>query len=499
MTVQEALAQFRSCIRNAHALQHAIGVLSYDAMTAAPPDSAEGRGETLSYLSGLFYEQMTGEAVKEASAVLREHKEELTDLQRREIEIFDRGNEFLSAIPAEEYIAYTALLNEADAVWHRAKADSDYASFCPLVQKIFDTNRRFAGYYRPEMDPYDVQLDQYEKGLTKERTDAFFAALRERIVPLLHRVMERPQVDDSFVKGCFPLEKQRAFSDWLMQVETIDRARCSIGETEHPFTTGFNKKDVRITTHYHEDEVLDSMFSVIHEGGHALYELHSGDELEGTLLSGGCSMSMHESQSRLFENLIARSRPFMKVLLPKMKELFPEAMAGVTEEMLYRAVNRAEPSLIRTEADELTYSLHVMIRYEIEKAMFAGEITAEDLPRVWNEKYKEYLGVDVPDDRRGVLQDSHWSCGNVGYFPSYALGSAYGVQILETIKKDVDVDACVGAGDLAPVAAWLEEHLWRYGQTMDPLDLLEKCCGAPFDPTYYTDYLEIKYSEIYGL
>lgn len=499
MTVSEALEYYRGKQKEIHALSHAMGVLYYDAVTAAPPESDEGRGETMEYLSNLEYEAANDPKLKEAAEFLSANKDELNAQDRREIEVFLRGNEYISSIPQDEYVAYTVLLNKAEAVWHKAKAENDFASFAPYIRDIFETNKRFAKYYKPDKAPYDVQLDLFEKGLTMEKADAFFDALRSKIVPLLKKVMAKPQVDDSFLKKTFPAEQQRKFSDYLMDVITIDRNRCSIGETEHPFTDGFNKKDVRITTHYHEDNVLSSMFSVIHEGGHALYELHSGDELEGTVLSGGVSMGIHESQSRLYENIIGRSRPFVDLIFPKMQELFPEQFKNVTAEQMFLAANKAEPSLIRTEADELTYCLHVMVRYEIEKGLFDGSIEVDDLPRVWNEKYKEYLGIDVPSDREGVLQDSHWAGGNVGYFPSYALGSAYGAQIMAKMMETVDVDAVVASGDLHPITDWLEANIWKFGGTYDPMDLLERCCGAPFDPSYFTDYLENKFTEIYDL
>ena len=500
MTTQEALKIYREKIAQMHALGHAMGVLHYDSATVAPEESAEGRGRTLAYLSGCAYEIETGRELSEAAAFLAEHKDELNPQDRREIEVFRRESEFTASIPQAEYVAYVELLNKADAVWHKAKLESDFASFAPIIRDIFATNVRFAKYYRPDRAPYDTQLDRYEKGLTMEKTDAFFNALKERIVPLLKKVMAKPQLDDSFLWGkTYPVEAQRKFSDYLMDVITIDRRRCSIGETEHPFTTNFNKKDVRITTHYHEETPIYSMYSVIHEGGHALYELHSGDELEGTVLSGGVSMSVHESQSRFMENLIGRSRPFIELVFPKMQELFPEQLRDVTAEQMYLAVNKAEPSLIRTEADELTYALHVLVRYEIEKGLFDGSIRVEDLPRIWNAKYREYLGIDVPDDRRGVLQDSHWSGGNVGYFPSYALGSAYGAQMLAKMKQTVDVDAAIRSGDLSPITGWLEEHIWKYGGLYDPMELLERAVGEPFDPKYFTDYLEEKFSALYGL
>lgn len=499
MTVSEALEYYRSKQKENNALSHAIGVIYVDAVTSAPSDSAEGRGETLEYLSNRSYEVLNDPKLLEAAAFLAEHKDELSAQERREIEVFRRNSEFLACIPQDEYVAYTVLLNKADAVWHKAKLENDFASFAPYIRDIFETNKRFAQYYKPDKAPYDVQLDQFEKGLTMEKADCFFDALRAKIVPLLKKVMAQPQIDDSFLKQNFPIEAQRKFSEYLMNTITIDPTHCTLRETEHPFTSAFNKKDVRITTHYHEDAVLSSMFSVIHEGGHALYELHSGDALEGTVLSGGVSMGIHESQSRLFENIIGRSREFINLIYPKMQELFPDQLKGVTAEQMYLAANKAQPSLIRTEADELTYCLHIMVRYEIEKGLFDGSIDVNDLPQIWNAKYKEYLGIDVPSDREGVLQDSHWAGGNVGYFPSYALGSAYGAQMVAKMKETVDVSKCIADNNIGEIAAWLDEHIWNFGGFYDPMVLLERCCGESFDPTYFTDYLERKFGEIYHL
>ena len=500
MTTQEALALFNRKNQELHALGHATGVLFYDAETVAPRQSAEGRGKTIEYLSGKSYEIETSEELKEAVQQLVADKASLSFRDRRQVEVFVRSNEYVASIPQDEYVAYSSLINEASAVWRDAKINNDFAAFAPYLQRIFDTNRRFAGYYRPDKEPYDVQLDQFEQGLTMEKADAFFTALKERIVPLLKKVQQKPQIDDDFLRrSAYSVAQQRELSKYLMGVLTIDPDCCVIGEVEHPFTTGFNKKDVRITTHYYPDAAISSMYSVIHEGGHALYELHSGDELEDTVLSGGVSMGVHESQSRFFENLIGRSRAFLALVLPKLQELFPEQLGSVTAEELYRAVNKAQPSLIRTEADELTYALHILVRYELEKAIFKGEAKVEDLPRLWNEKYREYLGVEVPDDRSGVLQDTHWSNGLVGYFPSYALGSAYGAQLLAKMKQTVDVDAAIASGDLHPITAWLEERIWKHGGLYTPNELLERAMEAPFDPKYYTDYLEKKFSEIYGL
>ena len=317
-------------------------------------------------------------------------------------------------------------------------------------------------------------------------------------MPVIHAIGDREQPDDSFLHRHYPVESQRRFSDYLMDVLGLDRAHCTIGETEHPFTLEFNNKDVRITTHYNEDNMASSMYSVIHEGGHARYELNIADEVQYTCLSGGVSMGVHESQSRFYENIIGRSRPFIQAVFPKLQEFFPQQLCDVTEEQFYRAVNKAQPSLIRIEADELTYCLHIMVRYEIEKQLIGGTLAVKDVPETWNRLYKEYLGVDVPDDKHGCLQDSHWSGGSFGYFPSYALGSAYGAQMLRNMEKEIDVWGPVSRGDLSGVSGWLKERVHQFGGLLTPAEVVQNACGS-FDPTVYTDYLANKYSQLYGL
>ncbi len=499
MDVKTALEAFHKLQETLHAYSHATSMIYYDSVTAAPAGSAEDRGKTMGILAGIEYDLTSSQEAMDTLAFLAEHKEELSDVDRRELEEFSRESEFMRSIPKQEYEEYTVLVNDAEAVWHKAKGENDFASFAPYLEKIFEANRRFAGYYRPGVPVYDVLLDRYERGLTMAKADEFFSALRERIVPLIKRIGEVPQVEDSFLKQPYPIEKQRELSDYIMQVMGIDRNYCTIGETEHPFTLNLNKHDVRITTHYYENDVASSMYSVIHEGGHALYELGSGDEYEGTVLSGGVSMGIHESQSRLYENIIGRSDSFISAIFPKLKELFPQQLEGIDARQFWLAVNKSQPSLIRTEADELTYSLHIMIRYELEKAVLEGKLTVSQLPQAWNEKYKEYLGIEVPDDTSGVLQDSHWSGGAIGYFPSYALGSAYGAQMIAKMSEELDLDAVIGSGSLTPINEWLGERIFRHGCRYDPNVLFENCCGKPFDPAYYIEYLEDKYSRAYNL
>ena len=499
MTQSDALRALDALEATLRAYSHAIGCLNYDGETVAPKNSAPARGETVGFLSGIIHEKVTSAQTKDILETLLPEKEKLDLRTRRRVELLKDSWDELTLVPADEYMAYQQLMQEAMAVWHDAKLSSDFPTYAPYLDRIIAYNRRLAERKDPKKPAYDVLLDTYEKGLSHETLDPFFALLRKELTPVILEVARRPQPDTRFLEQAYPIHLQQKFTDRLMQMMGISREDCAVGETEHPFTEGFNKHDVRITTHYHEDSVLSSMFSVIHEGGHALYELGVGDDLQGSFLAGGSSMSIHESQSRFYENLIGRSRPFCEALLPVLTELFPAQMRGVSAEMLYRAANLSQPSLIRTEADELTYSMHVAIRYELEKAMVAGDLETKDIPGEWNRMYRDYLGVDVPDDRRGCLQDSHWSFGAIGYFPSYALGSAYGVQMLSAMEKDVDVWGAARAGDLRPITAWLGEKIHKYGQLLLPNQLLENACGGPFDPNCYVDYLKRKYGELYNL
>ena len=455
MTIQEALEKLQRYEKTTFALNHATGLMYYDGATTAPKGTAELRGSTLGELSRMGYELTTAPETVEMLRTLMENREELDPVTRRRAEELWRDYDRTHRVPVAEYVAYQELSAKSDAVWHEAKEKNDFSLFEPYLQQMFDASRRMAGYWEPEKDPYETMLSTFERGLTVAQCDAFFASLREKLVPLIRQVTAHAdRVDDAPLHRDYPVAIQRRFSDFIMDVMDIDRDHCIIGETEHPFTINFSRDDVRITTHYFADQVASSLYSVVHEGGHALYELHTGRELARTCLGNGVSMGIHESQSR--------------------------------------------PSLIRTEADELTYCLHIMVRYELEKQMFAGTITAHDLPAAWNRLYKEYLGVDVPSDREGVLQDSHWANGNIGYFPSYAIGSAYGAQYLLEMQKDLDVEAAVRSGKLTAINRWLEEKIWKYGCMKDPVALFESVCG-PFRPEEYVAYLEKKFTEIYEL
>ena len=486
--------------RKLSAFNHAMAVIYYDGATAAPSGTASNRGVTLSVLSEETYRLSTSDETVCLLEFLDSRKEELGEKEKRQVFLLLREIRQTAKIPVDEYVAFEKLTVEAEDVWRRAKRDSDFESFRPFLEKIFMTEKRFAGYIEPDSDPYDFRLGQFEEGLNRKTLDRFFTELRSEIVPLIGKVTAADQIDDSVRYGRFDSGRQEELAHYLMKTIGLDPAHVSLSTTEHPFTTSLGSHfDVRITTHYHEDDLLSSFYSVVHEGGHALYDTGSADDLAYTVLDGGVSMSIHESQSRFYENIIGRSSAFCELVFPKLAELFPEEMKGKSPEDLFLAANKSEPSLIRTEADELTYCLHIMVRYELEKRIFDGDLRVGDLPGEWNRLYREYLGIDVPDDRRGVLQDMHWASGLIGYFPSYALGSAYGAQFLAKMKETVDVDSCVRAGDFARINRWNLENIWKHGGVYTPSELLCRVLGGPFDPKYYTDYLKKKFSGIYRL
>ena len=499
-SIQDSIRLFKEQLEKIRAYGHAMGIMYYDMETVMPPAAAELVGDTLGLLSEAEYRLQTDESFLSAMNEILLHPDEVNEITLCEAKRTNEERERIACIPVDEYVQAQIDQTAAFNAWQKAKLNNDFASFLPHLEKLIETTKRFALYYKPDAPVYDTLLDQYEKGLTTETADRFFLQVRSALVPLIEAIQKNGyQPDTSFLDQSYPLDKQRELTRYLMQVMRMDPERTACGEVEHPFTTDFTKNDVRITTHYYENAMQSSMYSVIHEAGHATYELNIADEIARSPLGTGVSMGVHESQSRFYENIIGRSEPFIESIFPKLKELFPAQLEGVTPHMFYLAVNKAEPSLIRTEADELTYALHVMVRYELEKKLFDGSLKACDLPEEWNKLYREYLGVEVPDDTHGVLQDSHWSGGSFGYFPSYAIGSAYGAQLLAKMEQELDIWAFVKEGNLQPIMDWLTERIYWYGCRLDPKDLMEQAFGAPFDPSYYTKYLTAKFSGLYHL
>ncbi len=496
LTAKKELKLYQEKLKAYH---HALGMLSYDSETVMPKGASKNLGKTIAVFSEDLYKFQTSKDIAQVLEVLKENIGELDKQTKKELEEILKDRERTEKIPMDEYIEYQVVRNDAQQAWQTAKAENNYEIFKPCLEKIIGFEKRFANYVKPGEDIYNTMLNEYERGITKEVLDNYFEKIRTDLVPLILKIKELPAPRTDFLQRKYPIAGQKIIADYLMDVLCLDKNHCTLGETEHPFSTNFSKYDVRITTHYKEDNVESSFFSVIHEGGHGMYELNTGDELYGTVLANGTSMGVHESQSRFWENIVGRSFEFINLVFPKLKEVFPEQLADVTAEEFFRAINKAEPSLIRIEADELTYSMHVMIRYEIEKRIMAGEVTVDELPAMWNKFYKDYLGVDVPSDAMGVLQDVHWSFGMFGYFPSYSIGSAYASQIAKSLEKDLDLKALITKGDLKPVVAWLTEHVYKYGTLLTPKEVINVCCGTDFDPNFYVDYLTEKYTKLYNI
>mgnify|MGYP000874235620 FL=1 len=501
-TLETMRARFGALTAKIRSYQEALGVLHWDLRTGAPPRAVSTRSETIGMLSAECLRLSVSEEMGELLAFFEQpdvwpllHEVERASIRecRRE---YDRNRR----IPPETYRAFVALTAEAESVWEEAKKASDFKVFLPYLRKIVNYLREFAEIWGYREHPYDALLQPYEPGMTVARLDRIFGALRPKLAELVRAVAASGKnPDPSALKGHFPVERQKELNRRLLCDLGYDFEAGRLDESAHPFAIGLGPGDVRITTRYSEDDLTVGLFGTIHECGHALYEQYLPAGLYGTPLWDGASMGVHESQSRLWENMIGRSRAFWDRYLPVLREYFPEPFGRISTETFYRAVNAARPSLIRTEADELTYNLHIIVRYEIEKSLFDGRISADDLPTVWNDLYADLLGVRPGNDAEGVLQDVHWAGGSFGYFPSYALGNVYAAQLLEAMRKTVDVDGCVADGRFEAIRGWLHERVWRYGKQFDPEDLIEKATGSPANPDALLAYLQNKYGELYGL
>ncbi|MBO4534784.1 MAG: carboxypeptidase M32, partial [Clostridia bacterium] len=472
---------------------------SWDAETEAPAKSVESRADAVGTLSEMSYEISTAPKLQEAVETLYANRKELSPVLSHEIENQHKEIAKLARIPQEEYVEYSKLMSLAYPRYVEAKRNNDWASWEPILAKIVDYARKYMVWQDGERHGYDILLDDYEPGYGMAEYDRFFDLLKERLVPLVHKIGSKGNADVWKPTGKYPVDKQKAYcEEYLRKVMCFDPSETVVKESEHPFTNGFGRLDVRITNHYYEEDPASAIFSAIHEMGHGMYERQCDPSLDDTMSGGGASMAMHESQSRLMENVIGRSPEFWTKHYPKLQRTFRKQLGEVSLADWCRYINRVECSLIRTEADELTYPLHIMVRYELEKALMNGSLEVRDLPAAWNAKYKEYLGVDVPSDALGVLQDVHWAGGSFGYFPTYALGSAYASQMVHAMCKDLDWDAAVSAPTLKTVAAWLKRKVHRYGSSKEPKDILMLATGEAFNPEYYVEYLLDKYSKIYG-
>jgi carboxypeptidase Taq len=494
----EYLKKFRELQKKQMAYNYILNVVSWDSATEAPRGAFQRRAEMLGIISGEVFNLYTSKEYQEVVNGLFEKLNTFDDAIQKEIKRAKKALDKVVNVPEKEYIEYNKLISLSQKVWEEAKANNDWNLFKGNLEKIISFTRKFVKYYNTEMVPYNVLLDGFEEGMTMKEYDEFFNTLKEDLVPFVRKVLKdgKPLKRD-FTEDSFDPEKQKEFCDYLVDVFAFDRNNGLMKESVHPFTWGTHPTDIRFTTRYLENFVFSSIFAAIHELGHATYEQQVDEKWNDTELNGGTSMGIHESQSRFYENIIGRSKAFWEVHYPKFKELFPKELEDISLDDFHRATNKVEASLIRVEADELTYSMHIMIRYEIERKLFSQEIEAEDLPRVWNEKMMEYLGIEPKTDTDGVLQDVHWSAGLFGYFPTYALGSAYAAQFYYTMIKEIDIDELVKSNNIKAINDWLKEKIHKFGGSKNPQELLLEVTKEEFNAKYYVKYLKEKYTKLY--
>ncbi|MGD6815817.1 carboxypeptidase M32 [Metabacillus sp. 113a] len=492
--------RFYDLLQKIESYNEALNVMFWDLRTGAPKKAVDQRSKTIGVISSEVFRLKTSPEMKELLEELS-HQQGLSIKTAAAVEQSQKEYDKFKKIPEKEYEEYVMLQTKAESVWETAKETSDFLLFAPYLEKLVDMNKKFLQYWGYEGTPYNTLLDFYEPGMTTDVLDRVFKSLRENIVPLVQKIgAADKQPDTGFVSQSFPAEGQKKASGFFLKELGYDFSAGRLDETVHPFQISLNRNDVRVTTKYDEYDFRTAVFGTIHECGHALYEQNISPDLEGTLLCSGTSYGIHESQSLFYENFVGRSFGFWKRYYPKLKEFSPEQLEHVSLEDFYFAINESKPSLIRIEADELTYPLHIMIRYEIEKELFNGTLAVSDLPGVWNKKYEEYLGVTPPDDAKGVLQDVHWSGGSFGYFPSYALGLLYAAQIRQAMLRDLpNLEELIEKGELQQILSWLTNRIHQYGKTKKPLDLLWEVTGENLNPDYLIDYLKEKYTALYSI
>jgi carboxypeptidase Taq len=495
--MEATLQAFRELIAKIKSYEEAVSVMHWDMRTGAPKKGITSRSEAVGVLSTEMFKLSVSDEMGQYldELGLPENMQQLDQTNQRLVQESRKEYERSKKIPTEMYKEYVVLTAQAESTWEDAKRASDFAMFQPFLEKIVAFNQRFIELWGYDRHPYNTLLDMYEPGMTVAQLDEVFGALRQYTVPLVHDLsIVKDKPESGFLKLPYDIIKQREFSLYILKELGYDFDAGRLDESEHPFATGLNPGDVRITTKFKPQDIAFALFGTIHECGHALYEQNISADLVGTTLCTGASMGIHESQSRFWEIYVGSSLPFWKRYYSKLQALFPEQLGQVNVEQFYNAINKSEPSLIRIEADELTYNLHIMIRYELEKSLIGGEIRVADLPRLWNEKYKEYLGITPSSDAEGVLQDVHWAGGAFGYFPSYSLGNMYAAQMMHKLQQIMpDLEQRVEQGDMQPIKAWLIEHVHRFGKLLTPAEIIQFATGEPLNPSYLVDHLRAKY------
>jgi carboxypeptidase Taq len=500
--MSEKLQQLKTLLAEVADLNAVQALLSWDQQIYMPQGGGEARGNQLATIGKISHQKFTSDEIGKLLGDLEQefNGAEPDSDEARLLKVTRHDYDQATRVPSEFVAEFAVVTSKAFEAWMEARSKSNFSIFRPHLEKVVELNQRYVTFFPPADHPYDVLLDQFERGMKTADVKAIFDALRPQQVELLRAIAQRPQVDDSFLHVEYEEKKMWDFSEVIATRFGYDWERGRQDKSAHPFSTNFSINDVRITTRYEPDTPTNMLFSTMHETGHALYELGSNQAYERSPLAGGTSLAVHESQSRMWENLVGRSLPFWEHFYPEFQKLFPSQVGNVDLQTFYKGINKVEPSLIRVNADEATYNMHIMLRLELEIGMVEGAIQVEDLPEIWNARMNEYLGIVPPNDAKGVLQDIHWSGGALGYFSTYALGNLISAQLWEKINADIpDLDEEFRKGEFGALLAWLREKVHVHGRKYEPQELVQRLTGSKINSDAYVRYLKQKFGHIYGL
>lgn len=489
--------------REIYLLEKTTLVLNWDLNVNLPSKATDARAEQISYLSELITEKWLDPEFKANFEKVVLKKEKLSELERGIVRNLERESKLYYKVPKEIITKKARLSTLAFMSWRQARLKNRFSFFLPNLVKLVELDRVIAEHLGYSLNPYDALLDLYEPGLTSGFLKKIFERLKEELTPIIIKITSKDKTREKFKiidsKKIYPLKAQKKLSFFVLKKMGYDFASGRMDVSPHPFTTTLGRFDVRITNRYKKHDFRESLMGAMHEGGHALYNQGINKEYEYTPLDGGASLGIHESQSRFWENQIGRSEDFLRFMTPILQAFFPNQLSGVDNRDLFVLFNKVEPGFIRVEADEVTYNLHIALRFEIEDALINATLKPKGLPEVWRVKMKNYLGIVPENDNQGVLQDVHWSYGAFGYFPTYTLGNLYAALFYEVIRKELEVEDLVSRGEFTAILSWLRENIHKYGKFYWPDELVERVTGKSLDSNHFIDYIKTKYSKIYEL
>ncbi len=490
--------QYKTTLQKIADVKYASALLQWDQETYLPPKGAGIRGRQIATLTEIAHQQFTDEKM---GKLLNELvcKEGLSPAEKRNVELSLYDYNKSKKLPAPFVRQMSEAVNKSFHAWIQARKENSFAVFQEPLHDIIELKKQEAELLGYEKHPYNALMNDYDRGLTVDTVDSLFTSLKPQLLSLIEKIKDQPQVDDSFLQQHFDKDKQWALGMEILRRMHFDFEAGRQDISEHPFTINFNNNDVRVTTRISENDFANMLWSCIHEGGHALYEQGLPEDQYGLPLGEYCSLSIHESQSRLWENCVGRGFSFWQHNYKLVQENFPQQLNNSTLQQFYKGINKVQPSLIRTEADELTYHFHIMIRYSIEKQLIEGSIDTKDIPAIWKELYKKYLGITVPDDKQGCLQDVHWSHGSFGYFATYSIGSLYAAQLHAAILvQNPSIEKEISSGQNQPLVNWLKQHIYKTGRYYTSEELCKAATGEPLNSNFFIKYATQKYAGIYG-